>query len=436
MLGAMTTTTAPFDPTDRAHTADPAPHLAAARHGCPVSRPRPGLVVLAADTDVRAGLKDIARFSNRGAFSLDGDAVLPVPMITMTDPPEHTELRAHLKHWFSPPALRRLEPRVREIVEEVVRTLPTTGTFDLYDACVRAVPSRVVFALIGLPSAEWDGIERLADRVAEDLPGPVHLLPEFGELMARLTAVLDRREAAGPTGTDVIDGLLHPGDGERALSRAEVLTHLTQLVMAGTDTTRSAATNLLHELLVDPSRWERVRAERELLPGAVEESLRHDAPLQYVLRSARTDTEVQGEPVAAGEKVLLSVQSANWDTTRWGADADAFSLDRLTPAAHLSFGLGIHTCLGPRWPASRSGCSSTCCSTTTRACAWPTASAGRRWTGRCCGGPVASTWWSADPAGPVELAADTRRQIVDQSVRLVSNLDLASSPTVEVHCRS
>lgn len=184
MLDAMATTTAPFDPADRAHTADPAPHLAAARHGCPVSQPRPGLVVLAADTDVRAGLKDIARFSNRGAFSLDGDAVLPVPMITMTDPPEHTELRA---------------------------------------------PEALVLA------------------------------------------------------------------------------------------TR---------------------------PAPARESLHHDAPLQYVLRSARTDTEVQGEPVAAGDKVLLSVQSANWDTTRWGADADAFSLDRLTPAAHLSFGQGIHTCLG------------------------------------------------------------------------------------------
>ncbi len=123
--------------------------------------------------------------------------------------------------------------------------------------------------------------------------------------------------------------------------------HCIQLILAGTDTTGSLITNLLYELLLDRGRWDRIVDDRTLIPRAVEESLRHDAPLQYVLRTARADREISGCPVQSGSRAVLSLQSANLDEDAWGADAAEFSLDRNPGQATLtSFGYGIHTCLG------------------------------------------------------------------------------------------
>src|SRR5262249_45985852 len=102
-----------------------------------------------------------------------------------------------------------------------------------------------------------------------------------------------------------------------------------------------------YQLLTDRNRWQRVVKDRTLVPRVIEESLRHDAPLQYVLRTATVENEFSGCPVPAGSRVVLSLQSANLDEDAWGADAAEFSIDRepgqATPA---TFGYGIHTCLG------------------------------------------------------------------------------------------
>lgn len=117
--------------------------------------------------------------------------------------------------------------------------------------------------------------------------------------------------------------------------------------MAATDTTGSLITNLLYELLADRSHWERLLADRSLIPAAVEESLRHDAPLQYVLRTVKQEREISGCPVEPGDRLAVSLQSANWDERAWGADAADYSLDRPAgQATTMAFGYGIHTCLG------------------------------------------------------------------------------------------
>jgi cytochrome P450 len=161
----------PFDPANPAHAADPIERLAEARRRCPVSEPQPGLFVLAADADVRAALMDPARFSSRGNFALDGERPeLPVPAITMTDPPEHTALRARLRRWFTPARQRQQEPAVRAVVKHVLDGLPGTGVLDLYQAFVAKVPARVLFAFLGLPTGDWG--QELGGVAGEPRPVP------------------------------------------------------------------------------------------------------------------------------------------------------------------------------------------------------------------------------------------------------------------------
>jgi len=141
---------APYDPLDADHHADPAPRLAAARARCPVSQPRPGMFVIARHDDVRTVLAAPREFSSKENFLLpDGTDIAPVPaeMITMLDPPEHTALRARLRHWFTPARLRALEPRIREIVAGVLDGLAPGQRIEAFATLARPVPARIVYAL-------------------------------------------------------------------------------------------------------------------------------------------------------------------------------------------------------------------------------------------------------------------------------------------------
>jgi cytochrome P450 len=335
----------PFDPFNPEHHAEPEERLAAARR-CPIYEPRAGVAVVARYTDVHAALAEPDRFSSHGNFALEGEVPMPVPMITTTDPPAHSELRGRLRRWFAPAQLRKHEPRVREIVAAALAELPAAGDVELYSALIERIPGRVVFSFLGLPAEDWTEVQEWTDRVAETLPNVDPQQPEFRLLLGYLTRLVQRRTTQPPSGEDVIDGLVHPATEEPPLSPTEIVSHVLQLVMAATDTTRSAMTNTLYRLLVEPHNWERIGQDRALIPLAIDESLRRDAPLQYVLRTARSEAELSGCPITEGNKVLLSLQSANWDESVWGSDAMQFALDRDRSTSHLSFGYGIHTCLG------------------------------------------------------------------------------------------
>ena len=335
----------PLDPTDR----DPIEQLAEARKRCPVSQPRPGVFVVARHTDVKDALQDPGTYSSEDDFVLEGGtptAALPATVITMLDAPAHTALRARLRQWFAPPRLRREEPRIRGIVSGVLADLRPGQPVEVWSTLGRAIPARTVYAFLGLPEQDWERLHQWADVVNRQPPRTT----DRHAGVPGTTGYLGEQLAAGPppaTGEDVLDGLAHPADGEPPLTPVEAVIHAFQLTIAGTDTTASLITNLLHELLVDRSHWERLLADRTLVPAAIEESLRHDAPLQYVLRTVNEEREISGCPVKPGDRLAVSLQSANWDERAWGPDAAGYSLDRPAgQATTMAFGYGIHTCLG------------------------------------------------------------------------------------------
>ena len=121
---------------------------------------------------------------------------------------------------------------------------------------------------------------------------------------------------------------------------------LAHLILAGNDTTSHLLANLLYRLIADAGLYARVRARPELLPAAIEESLRFDAVIQLLTRTAAIDVELAGVKLAAGTRVVVGMASANRDEAAFGADADRFDIDRADPPLHLTFGYGPHLCLG------------------------------------------------------------------------------------------
>jgi cytochrome P450 len=243
--------------------------------------------------------------------------------------------------------LRRLSPKIEAIVIDTLDKLPNSGTADLYADYAHHIPAKVVYALIGIPEHSWTHIQSLADVIVATIPAPVHTMSEYLELTSLLTdLVVERRHDPSQRRQDVIDNLCFADDGETDMSDFEVTSHLFQLVVASTDTTRALIANCLYRLLEQPECWEAVKAERSLLPNAIEESLRRDSPAQFMVRTVAEDVTVARCPISAGHKLYLNIQSANHDESRWGMDSRTFRLDRPNSSTHLAFGRGIHSCIG------------------------------------------------------------------------------------------
>jgi cytochrome P450 len=340
----------PFDPLSLADHHDAERLLASARARCPVSQPYPHVAVVAKDEDCRDVLMHPEVFSSHFNFILDRG---PAPaertgdwkFVTRTDPPDHAPLRRFLRTWFSPAALRALEPQTRRIVDDVLADLPPGGTVDLFADLARVVPTRVVYTMLGLPREDWDAVQSWADESNNALPA-LNPVPAAA-LRGYLRDLVAGRRQSGVRQPDIIDGFLYPSSAALAFDVDEIVQHIRQLVAAGTDTTSGLITNVFYRLLDnDGALWRRLVADPTLAKVAIEESLRVDAPIQYGLRTVAQPTEFRGCPMEPRDRVVVSLQSANWDETVWGADAAEFKLGREGSAGHLAFGLGIHTCLG------------------------------------------------------------------------------------------
>jgi cytochrome P450 len=340
---------APFDPLSLADHHAAERRLAEVRGRCPVSRPHPRLYFVAAHQDVERILLDTTTFSARSNFRLDpvngAEGARASGALPTLDPPDHGDLRRRLREWFAPRTLRLLEPRVRELAAAAVRELPVGVDIDLVPTSKR-MAVRVVYTLIGAPQEDWVQLQAWSDVLHEHLPAPLQGRPEYTAMMNRLGEVLEEYRAGLRAADDTVASGLAAAVEAGELAPADALTHIWQLIQAGTETTISLITNLVYALLSQPRRWKLLLDRPELLGAAIEESLRRDAPLQYVMRTPHHATEVSGCPVEYDEQVVVGLQSANWDEAVWGPDALEFDIEREHPAGHVAFGKGPHACLG------------------------------------------------------------------------------------------
>ena len=341
------------DPLDNSNGV-PYEHLAELRATCPVSRTASGAFYLARYEDVLAATKNLEAF--QASFREAGVVVPPEEQLISEIPePRHGKIRKIINSAIAQHRIGRVEPFARDLCNELLDGLLERGGGDLVAEYVTAIPAQVIAHLLGAEPDDYDRFAEWSDVVVQSTyatknrredgepnEGLAGVAPEFVDYLDRMIA--ERRNASTPP-DDFVTRLLHTEvDGQR-LTDLEMRTQLAFLLMAGNETTRHLIANMLETVCADPALLIRLRAEPDLVPTVVEESLRHDPPIHVLMRDCPHGAEVSGTAIPAGVKVAFGLASANRDERSYD-EPDAFRLDRPSARDHLAFGGGPHVCPG------------------------------------------------------------------------------------------
>jgi cytochrome P450 len=269
-------------------------------------------------------------------------------MLLAMDPPAHDVHRRPLSPHFRARVMGRLEERVRTICRAIMIEARERGEVEFVHDVTSRLPARVIGELFGLPPEDWAHIHRLAERNTSG-QDPELAAPEEGGTSGAVDMAMyaigfaAERRRAGPR-DDLTSIILDADFGGERMNDIGFGSFFVQLVTAGNDTTKGMLSSGLLALLEHPDQLAELRADRSLVPGAVEEIIRYANPLHYFRRTARADTDLSGTRIAAGDKVAMYYTSANRDEAVF-AGPQAFDIHR-SPNPHLSFGIGTHFCLG------------------------------------------------------------------------------------------
>jgi cytochrome P450 len=351
--------------------ADPYPLYRAVRAEAAVWRGPQGQWLLTRYGDVVAALHD-PRLSSATLGDLGRANDFPEPLqaavrammrplqtfMVSQDPPEHTRLRGLVNKALTPHAVQAMLPmiqaRVDTLVDVVVaRTDPATGTgrCDIISDFAFRLPVTIVGVLLGLPEADHDRFREWAFDLSV-LWGPTNV-PDVEERVRRceasvaaLAALFERiiGERRAAPGSDLISGMIAAAAHGIRLTDEELIWNCVLMLLAGHETVTDLIGNGLLALMRFPEQWRKLRSNPALVPDAVDELLRYDAPFQFMQRAAREDLEIAGTKIAAGERLWLMLGAANRDPDVF-PDPDRLDVTR-THSHQIAFGQGIHFCPG------------------------------------------------------------------------------------------
>jgi cytochrome P450 len=281
---------------------------------------------------------------------LEGERLVMMrKMLLAMDPPEHIEYRKQISGEFKARVIAQLEPRIRMICRSIMADAAEMRDVDfVHDVCAH-LPSQVIGELMGLPREDWPRVHDMAERNSggqdPDInPDPADRGKSSVEMAMYAMEFAAARRAAPDTPEDLTSVILHADFNGSPLTDVDFAAFFVQLVTAGNDTTRTMLSSGLDALLRHPAQLEALRADRSLIPGAVEEILRWANPLHYFRRTAIADARIGDVTIEAGQKLAMIYTSANRDEAVF-ADPQRFDITR-DPNPHLSFGIGEHFCLG------------------------------------------------------------------------------------------
>jgi cytochrome P450 len=336
-----------FDHTDPRWTENPFPIWDELRTACPVVHTDrfQGCYLPTTYEAVRQIAHDTEHFSSRRVIVRDERPEIQrnaAPPIT-SDPPEHKPAKQLLLPPFTPDAVKKLEPRVRAICNELIDGFIADGGCDAAERYAKYIPVRAIAHMLGIPETDSDLFIRWIHQILElGIKDESQLGQAVQEMSAYFTAQIEQRKQH-PT-DDLITQLMNARDKTGApLDDTHVMGSLRLLLIAGIDTTWSAIGASLWHLAKTPADRKRLVAEPALMPTAIEELLRAYSPVTMA-REVLKETVIEGCPVKPGNMVLLSFPAANRDPAVF-PDADKVVLDR-RENRHAAFGLGIHRCVG------------------------------------------------------------------------------------------
>ena len=334
-----------FDLTSSAVRANPYELYERLRREDPVHRMR--LVnawALTGYEDAQTVLQDHKRFSS-GENKLE---YAPYRTMLDLDPPDHTRLRSLVSKAFTPRSVSALAPRVQQIVEALLNDLGDKKRFDLISEFAFPLPVIVIAEMLGIPAQDRDRFNVWSNDIALAVE-PILSHEEIGrverssdEIVRYFEDIIAERRRRPED--DLLSALLVVEEEGERLSHDELLGTLMLLLVAGNETTRSLIGNGMLALLKNPAQLQRLRDEPGLLDTAIDELLRYDSPVQFIIRVVLEDMEFNGRRFRAGQKVLVLVGAANRDPAIF-ANPGMLDIGR-EEKSHLSFGRGIHYCLG------------------------------------------------------------------------------------------
>ena len=344
-----------YNPLSDRTAQDPYPVYAALRARAPVHRStllNAWLFTRHADMD--AILRDHRRFGNdprKGTLSSRQRAMLPPShefTMLLLDPPDHTRLRALVNRAFTRRAVNTLEPRIRAIVGSLLDAVEDPAGFDFMQAVARQVPVMVIAEMLGVPPRDRDRFRVWTARRARLLEPTIGRRErEAGEAASRefddyFRPIIEQRRAAPRD--DIVSALALARDEGERLTERETLNMLRLLLVAGHETTVNLIGNGMLTLVRHPEALRQLRDDPSMIPAAVEEMLRFDSPVQADFRRVLEDCEVGGIALRERDNVVLFLGAANRDPEVF-EEPDRFDVGR-GRGSHLSFGRGIHPCLG------------------------------------------------------------------------------------------
>jgi len=346
--------------------ADPYPFYAALRASQPVFRlpvgesSAPGVWLLTRHADVHAVLRD-ARFSadrRRARIVRENIDRLAIGMalgeegglrtMLVMDPPDHTRVRGLVSKAFTPRRVAALRPRIEQIIDELLAEPAARGSMDVMADFAAPLPAIVIAELLGVPAEDHREFRQWSSELVSLVgsANPLEIRERFEKALGRILdylrgVIAERRRAPAD---DLISGMIEAQEERDALSDVELLATSNLLLLAGHETTTNLIGNGTLALLRHPDELARLRADHALLPDAIEELLRYDSPVQATVRVATQDAEVGGQKIPAEALVIVGIGAANRDPAVF-RDPDRLDLAR-SGNHHLSFGLGVHFCLG------------------------------------------------------------------------------------------
>ena len=297
--------------------------------------------------------------TNHQVFSSEGGITIaeqqagegPLPMFIAMDPPKHDIQRKTVTPAVSPSNLQRLEPLIRERAAGILDSLPIGQEFDWVDLVSKELTAMTLATLFDVPQVDRRKLTYWSDVVtAAPLPGAIvetieQKMQIFVEYHAYFTELWNQRVNAEPK-DDLISMLAH-SPATRNMEPREYLGNIVLLTVGGNDTTRNTISGSILALNQNPDQYKKLRDNPGLIPSMVSETIRWQTPLAHMRRRATQDIEFGGKTIRTGDKVVMWYVSGNRDDEVID-NPNAYIIDRERPRTHLSFGFGIHRCVGNR----------------------------------------------------------------------------------------
>ena len=354
---------ADYNPFQPGFVEDPYPEYAKMRREDPIHRSPLDFWVL-------FGYEDITRFLKDPTLSVEDRNATPTALDQMVleiladrvesergarsmlsrDPPDHTRLRKLVTKAFTPRVIQNLRPRIQELVDEMLDAAHERGGMDVIHDFAFPLPFAVISEMLGVPVKdaeklrEWSGmIVRSLEPIVD--PDTVRGIADASDKMFEHVSDLIAWKRKEP-GDDLLSALIAAEEHGDVLSDEELVEQVVLLYIAGHETTVNLIGNGMLALLRNRDEMTRLRNDPSLTPGAVEEMLRFDSPVQMTRRITLTDVEIGGKTIEKGAFCALVLAAANRDPDHFGPDAEKLDIGREQAHQHLSFGGGAHYCLG------------------------------------------------------------------------------------------